>query len=348
MDTNNSGTPAASSVVTVDDGVSSLNRPPSHHILEITLVSAHDLAPVSKSLHAYALIWIHPNRKRTTNIDQHGHTSPTWNSNFSFKVDREFLASDDSAVSVEIYAVSWFRDVLVGTVSVKISNLFSPAPEWGKRSVALQIRRPSGAPQGMLNMEVSLLDSESSGGTLLADIMSTSSGFRKSLELDRRNVLESENGEDAEKQRIGEKVQQWRRSMSLDMSGMNCEDAEEFTGNPGSVCNGSTVNCGSEVCSDVGPSASIVAAEIARNRQRSSMLTSEDSAQKGLTPKMERWRRDAATRENDEIQTMVPKRGHWRRNSDSSVYSCFVYGFQFTIVCGTKKKKSISDELSSD
>ncbi|VFQ61353.1 unnamed protein product, partial [Cuscuta campestris] len=305
--------------------------------------SLEDLAPISKSLRAYALIWIHPNRKRTTTVDHHGHTSPTWNSNFSFKVDREFLESDQSAVSVEIYTVSWFRDVLVGTVAVNLKNLFSTPPAYGKRSVALQIRRPSGSPQGMLNIEVALLDGASFRGMPLADVTSTSSNYRKDLEFDRRNVLEHEIGEDDddERQRIGAKVLQWRRSMSADMSDLNCED---FPENSGSICNGSTVNGGSEVCSDVGPSASIVAAEIARDRQRlgetrergvgdSMVLAAEEAGGRGLRTKMERWRRETTAEERDAVDTMIARSGHRRRNSDSGVYSCFVYGFQFTIVC---------------
>lgn len=56
------------------------------HILEISLISAQDLAPVSKSLRTYALTWINPNRKRSTKVDDEGHNNPTWNDKFSFKV----------------------------------------------------------------------------------------------------------------------------------------------------------------------------------------------------------------------------------------------------------------------
>ncbi|XP_031120523.1 uncharacterized protein LOC116023662 [Ipomoea triloba] len=363
MDHNSDAT-AANSVITVSD-VSCLSRPPvGYHILEITLISAQDLPPVSKSLRTYALVWTNPNRKRTTCIDQNGNTNPTWNDKFSFKVDDEFLASEKSAVTVEIYTVSWFRDVLVGTVSVNVSNLISPS-EKGQKHVALQIRRPSGSPQGMLNIGATLTESTSKSMPL-SDLLSSSSGYKKDLELEKRNILEYHNAEDEERERLHAKILQWRRSMTPDM--MSDLNGEEFPGKPGSVCNdgsmvngGSLVNYGSEVCSDVGPSASVVAAEIAKSWQASAAPRKEimergvgDSMvlPANLTPEEEKRRKEAAVDDENEEMEMIPKNGG-RKKPDNGMYSCFVYGFQFTIVCGannsnpnkTKKKKS---DKSSD
>lgn len=241
---------------------------------------------------------------------------------------------------------------------MNVSNLISPSDK-GKRLVALQIRRPSGSPQGILNVGAALLES-TSRSMPLSDLLSSSSGYKKDLELEKRNILEYHNAEDEERERLHAKILQWRRSMSADMmSDLNCE---EFPGKPGSVCNGSmvnggsVVNYGSEVCSDVGPSASIVAAEIAKNWQPAAAPRME-TMERGvgdsmvlpanLTPAEEKRREEAAAAddENEEME-MIPKNGgHGRRKSDSGVYSCFVYGFQFTIVCGasnpnkTKKKK---------
>lgn len=62
------------------------NFPPINNILEISLISAQDLAPISKSLRTYAVTWINPNKKKTTRIDNEDHNNPTWNDKFSFKV----------------------------------------------------------------------------------------------------------------------------------------------------------------------------------------------------------------------------------------------------------------------
>lgn len=62
------------------------NFPPINNILEISLISAQDLAPILKSLRTYAVTWINPNKKKTTRIDNEDHNNPTWNDKFSFKV----------------------------------------------------------------------------------------------------------------------------------------------------------------------------------------------------------------------------------------------------------------------
>ncbi|XP_058094860.1 uncharacterized protein LOC131240586 [Magnolia sinica] len=156
------------------------NDPPSifpFQLLEINIISAQDLAPVTRAMRAYAIGWVHPNRKLSGRVDPDGLTNPTWNDKFVFRVDDSFLRSDTSAVTIEIYAVRCFRDVLVGTVRILVSNLFpsSPVPptpfpsaapispptrplSFPTRFVALQVRRPSGRPQGILNIGVALLD----------------------------------------------------------------------------------------------------------------------------------------------------------------------------------------------
>lgn len=140
-------------------------------LLELNIISAQDLANVSRSMRTYAVAWVHPDRKLSTRVDTHGDNNPTWNDKFVFRVDEEFLFSDTSAVMIEIYALHWFRDVHVGTVRVLVGNLIpTPSrlrshhhgnnqPQIGMRFVALQVRRPSGRPQGILNIGVAVLDS---------------------------------------------------------------------------------------------------------------------------------------------------------------------------------------------
>lgn len=140
-------------------------------LLELNIISAQDLANVSRSMRTYAVAWVHPDRKLSTRVDTHGDNNPTWNDKFVFRVDEEFLFSDTSAVMIEIYALHWFRDVHVGTVRVLVGNLIPTPPRFrshhhgnnqpqvGMRFVALQVRRPSGRPQGILNIGVAVLDS---------------------------------------------------------------------------------------------------------------------------------------------------------------------------------------------
>ena len=94
-------------------------------LLELNIISAQDLAPVSKSIKAYAVAWLNPERKLTTQIDPNGQNNPTWNEKFVFRVDDDFLTSDESLIIIEIYASAWLRDILIGTVTVLASNLLN-------------------------------------------------------------------------------------------------------------------------------------------------------------------------------------------------------------------------------
>lgn len=117
-------------------------------LLEINIISAQDLEPISKKMKTYATVWVHPTRKLTTAVDAEGGNNPTWNDKFVFRVDEEFLRQDTSAVQIEIHCGHWFKDALVGSVRVLVGNLIPPPSRGhhghhphnlGMRFVALQV-----------------------------------------------------------------------------------------------------------------------------------------------------------------------------------------------------------------
>ncbi|KAK9671748.1 hypothetical protein RND81_12G051800 [Saponaria officinalis] len=154
-------------------------------LLEINLISAQDIAKVSRSMRTYATAWVHPERKLTTRVDTQGGTNPTWNDKFVFRVDSQFLKSDTSAIMIEIYALHWFKDIHVGTVRVLVGNLIPPQTRChnqnhiGMRFVALQVRRPSGRPQGILNVGVTVLDSTMRSMPLYTQLSASAVGYQK-------------------------------------------------------------------------------------------------------------------------------------------------------------------------
>lgn len=154
-------------------------------LLELNVISAQDLAQISRRMRTYAIAWVHPDRKLSTRVDTLGHNNPTWNDKFVFRVDDEFLSADTSAVMIEIYALHWFRDIHVGTVRVIVGNLVPPSHphntrhlQLGMRFVALQVRRPSGRPQGILNIGVALLDSSMRSMPLYSQLNASAVGYR--------------------------------------------------------------------------------------------------------------------------------------------------------------------------
>ncbi|KAF2573330.1 hypothetical protein F2Q70_00000847 [Brassica cretica] len=96
-------------------------------ILEMNIISAQELAPVARCMKTYAVAWIDPERKLTTRVDNTGGTSPTWNDKFVFRLDEEALYDGTSIVVIEIYALHWFKDIHVGTVQTLISDLVNPS-----------------------------------------------------------------------------------------------------------------------------------------------------------------------------------------------------------------------------
>lgn len=133
------------------------------YLLEINLISAQGLKPLTpniRRMQPYAITFIDPAFKLRTSIDRNNGENPTWNDKFLFRVTGDFLASDTSAVTIEIYSVGYVKDPLIGTVRFLIRNTFStgvasPASGVGFGSAAfsaVQIRRPSGRFQGVLNI----------------------------------------------------------------------------------------------------------------------------------------------------------------------------------------------------
>ncbi|EEF40400.1 conserved hypothetical protein [Ricinus communis] len=352
-------------------------------LLEINVISAQDLAPVSKSMRTYAVVWVHPERKLTTRVDQNGHTNPQWNEKFVFRVDDTFLNSETSSIMIEIYAAAWLRDVQIGSVRVLISNLFpSPTNNNSKmRFVALQIRRPSGRPQGILNMGVQLLDNTMRSMPLYTELSASAVGFN--------DLIDAKTS----KQTMDEKKGRLRRTQS-DHTDLTLTDEFGVKGsapprssvvNGGSLVNSSLVrprtSTGNEkdknkdpctadnghgsmingsLCSDVGPSASVVAAAIAKGLIKppgnantptrsggSSIIDdwTENDSVEGLRTKLERWRTELPPIYDSNAKKMKSKsrrKQHHRRRSDNpGLFTCFgnAFGCEISITCGGGSSK---------
>ncbi|KAL0322582.1 UNVERIFIED_CONTAM: hypothetical protein Sangu_1877500 [Sesamum angustifolium] len=172
-------------------------------LLEINIISAQDLEPVARKMRTYAKAWVHPTRKLSSCTDKEGNNNPTWKISF-FRVEEEFLREDSSAVMIEIYSAHWLRDVLVGTVRVLVGNLVPP-PVWtrqnnshymGMRFVALQVRRPSGRPQGILNIGVALLDGSMRSMPLYRQLSSSAVGYRDLMQHPPAHLQDNNNNKD--------------------------------------------------------------------------------------------------------------------------------------------------------
>ncbi|KAL1313170.1 hypothetical protein HN51_039734 [Arachis hypogaea] len=290
-------------------------------LLEINIISAQDLAPISKSMRAYAVAWLNPERKLATRVDEVGHTNPTWNEKFVYRVDEDFLSNENSVIMIEIYTNAWLRDVLVGTVGVLVSNLIPPSSRSGNRKpnlrfVALQIRRPSGRPQGILNIGVTLLDSTKRSMPMYSELSNSAVGYwdlkdpKKMTRHQNDDAESQDNGINDQKLLTLQRCQSEKNDSTINDytyqgAGQNFyahdghDESEFLTLRKGTPI----VNLNGSLCSDVGPSPSVVAAAIAkglypmpalppRSAESSAIdgWTGNSNSEVGMRTKIERWR----------------------------------------------------------
>lgn len=170
------------------------------HVLEINLISAQGLKePTGKlrRLQTYASVWVDSSTKLRTRIDRIGAENPIWNDKFVFQVSSEFLSSETSGVSIEIYAVGYLRDHLIGTVRFLVSNFLPTAAEKVPSLVALQIRRPSGKFRGVLNIAAMVIDASELPAGFFKSVREKEAESRRSrrmMKKSRSAVVLSENG----------------------------------------------------------------------------------------------------------------------------------------------------------
>ncbi|CAL0300012.1 unnamed protein product [Lupinus luteus] len=356
-------------------------------LLEINLISAQDLAPVSKSMKVYAVAWVNPERKLTTQIDLDGHNNPTWNEKFVFRVDDEFLTAEDSAIIIEIYASAWLRDVLIGTVGVLLSNLLPPSVRANHRKsskvrfVALQVRKPSGRPEGILNIGVNLVDATMRSMPMYSELSASEVGYYDIVDPKKHKINQTPQQQYTKENNnaYDSKLFTLQRSQSE----KNESTITDYTYNPskvsgygdeGQVCDselnapitkkGKIVNANGSLCSDVGPSPSVVAAAIAKGlypmplpmpRKPGNTIFEEwkeSHKEEALKTKIERW---GSTEQpliynhlgqNNVMKEKINTKGKGKNQrkpgrSGSGLFSCFgtAYGCEFSISCGGGNRK---------
>ncbi|MCE3052138.1 hypothetical protein HAX54_051651 [Datura stramonium] len=346
---------------------------PPFKILEINVISAQDLPPVSKMLRTFAVAYIHQDHRLTTRVDHQGKTNPTWNYKMVFRVDDKFLNSEAAAVTFEIYNVAWLRDLPIGTTHLMINSFFPPLSSKNPtmRSTTLHIRRPSGHLQGLLHVSVQLIDTSppeigselSSTSICTSNVSSTkdekiisdeklentstnSKGHDTLYEEDMNYVAPEEMNKSSQKRGMFQRLRSKRimSNSNSDFSPIN----QKMRRTP-------TVS----FCSGVQPIPSIVAEDMKKGLYHtgegieygSSVFENwtvpgdKDEEIQSMRSKSLTWGSDDQVHVQEHVETIQKKSRRRRHDSDGGgLFSCFgkAYGFEFKLICGsrsTKKKK---------
>ncbi|KAL6545265.1 hypothetical protein OROGR_009139 [Orobanche gracilis] len=316
-------------------------------LLEINVISAQDLPPVSKMLRTFAVVYVRPDNKLTTRIDHHGHTNPTWNYKVAFHVDDEFLKNESSAVMIEIYNLAWLRDLPIGTARLAINGL-SPnlLRNPGFRRVSIRICRPSGHLQGILNLGVQLVENYVIPGC----------GISHHGEL-----YEEDGMKDKNQETYSAKEEDLQNPGPAPVASLSRSPESRMTSRPESDPETRTVATSTgSLYSVMRPLPSEVAADLKKgiysaewNDYGSSIFedwTEQGDKSEDLVgkPKNMQWAPVMEDRTPLTADKILPDDGHRKRragktNKKKGLFSCFgnAYGFQFSFVCGSKglKKK---------
>ncbi|XP_020210507.1 uncharacterized protein LOC109795416 [Cajanus cajan] len=349
-------------------------------LLEVNVISAQDLAPVSKSIKPYAVAWLDPERKLTTQIDPDGHNNPSWNEKFVFRVDDDFLTAQDSTIMIEIYASAWLRDVLLGTVGVLVTSLLPRSTNRKSkiRFVALQVRRPSGRPQGILNIGVNLVDATMRSMPMYSELSASTVGdWESSSDPKKHNLPLPPSHEHTDyklltlQRSASEKNDSTINDYTYNSNNyLRQDDAADYSG--GSELGlpltkkGAIMNLNGSLCSDVGPSPSVVAAAIAKGLYPLPLMAPRKTGalvfdglperEEGLNRRIDRWQANEMPAVYDHLgnggknvrhnvpvrgKSMNHKRGGSRGSSGGGLFSCFgtAMGCEFTITCGGGHRK---------
>ncbi|KAK6925846.1 C2 domain [Dillenia turbinata] len=132
----------------------------SRHEVQVTISSAKHLKNVNwrhGDIRPYAVVWVDPSNKFTTRVDEHGDTSPHWDERLVIQLTAPV---DESTLHIDIVHANAEVDTkpLIGSARLLLSQVFDNVGFNETLDKTLKLRRPSGRPQGKLEVKVVLTE----------------------------------------------------------------------------------------------------------------------------------------------------------------------------------------------
>ncbi|XP_021765059.1 protein SRC2-like [Chenopodium quinoa] len=129
--------------------------------LEITLSSAKDLKNINwryGPIRPYVVVWVDPGHKVTSRVDDEGDTSPEWNQSLIVPLVRPI---EDATLFLDVVHYSSPDEdtkPLIGSAKVDLCNIVDNVGIGASVTRSLKLKRPSGRPQGKLELEIMVRD----------------------------------------------------------------------------------------------------------------------------------------------------------------------------------------------
>ncbi|KAK8324852.1 hypothetical protein V6Z11_A11G009600, partial [Gossypium hirsutum] len=125
--------------------------------IQVTFVSGKDLQNVNwryGPIKPYAVVWVDPNSKLATTVDEKGDTYPTWNS--TLVIPLFCPINDDTNLYVDVIHAGNEEKTkpLIGSAKLNLRDVLKDSGRYGEYEKSLKLKRPSGRPQGKVDVKV--------------------------------------------------------------------------------------------------------------------------------------------------------------------------------------------------
>ncbi|EXB66282.1 hypothetical protein L484_003038 [Morus notabilis] len=127
--------------------------------VEVKLSSAKDLKNVNwrhGPVRPYAVVWVDPNIKCSTRVDESGDTNPNWDETLTIPLPTPI--DDSTTLYIDIVHAGSEPDTkrLIGSARLKLREVVDDVGYGERATRTLQMKRPSGRPQGKVEVKVSV------------------------------------------------------------------------------------------------------------------------------------------------------------------------------------------------
>jgi hypothetical protein len=132
----------------------------SRYEVEVTVDSARDLKNVNwrnGDLQPYAVLWVDSGARVSTRVDLNNGDSPAWDEKVLVPLPPSSRLQD-AVLYLDVVHANAAEGVkpLVGSARLPLRDVFDDAGVGGKASTNLRLKRPSGRPQGRLDVRVAV------------------------------------------------------------------------------------------------------------------------------------------------------------------------------------------------